>query len=181
MSALTLPTRWQRAGVLIRPMDAADVPAAAALDQRIRDAAAWSEAVLRGEQATADRRYVLAEDAGGEVLGFAGAMRVLDEVHVTTMGVSPARRRGGLATQLLRVLLLGAVREGASAATLEVATGNEPAIALYRRFGFAPVGVRPGYYATTGEDALIMWAHAIDTVDYRTRLADLRGDWEVTG
>ena len=47
---------------------------------------------------------------------------------------------------------------------------NEPAQALYRRFGFAPAGIRRGYYADTGEDALIMWAEDIDTADYRARL-----------
>ena len=40
--------------------------------------------------------------------------------------------------------------------------GNEPALALYRRFGLAPVGVRPNYYPD-GEDALIMWARDIDS------------------
>ena len=46
---------------------------------------------------------------------------------------------------------------------------NQPAIALYNRFGFAPVGVRPRYYPG-GEDALIMWARDIDTDAYKARL-----------
>ena len=33
---------------------------------------------------------------------------------------------------------------------------NEAAIALYRAYGFSPWGLRRGYYADTGEDALIM-------------------------
>jgi len=41
---------------------------------------------------------------------------------------------------------------------LEVAASNLPAQALYRQFGFAPVGVRRNYYEKTGEDALILWA-----------------------
>ena len=49
--------------------------------------------------------------------------------------------------------------------------GNAPAQALYRRFGFAPVGVRKNYYAETGEDAIIMWARDIDTPAYGERLA----------
>ena len=44
--------------------------------------------------------------------------------------------------------------------------GNEPAIALYRRFGMAPVGVRPNYYPETGEDALVMWVRDIDSAEY---------------
>ena len=29
-----------------------------------------------------------------------------------------------------------------------------------------PVGVRKGYYADTGEDALVMWAYEVDTPAY---------------
>lgn len=42
--------------------------------------------------------------------------------------------------------------------TLEVRVSNEPAKNLYRKLGFEPSGVRPGYYSDNGEDALIMWA-----------------------
>ena len=37
---------------------------------------------------------------------------------------------------------------------------------MYRQFGFAPVGIRKGYYAETNEDALVMWARDIDTPEY---------------
>ena len=37
---------------------------------------------------------------------------------------------------------------------------------MYRRFGFVPVGVRKGYYADTGEDALVMWAYEVDSPAY---------------
>jgi len=37
-----------------------------------------------------------------------------------------------------------------------VRLGNEPARALYEGFGFRVVGRRPGYYADTGEDALLL-------------------------
>ena len=53
-----------------------------------------------------------------------------------------------------------------SALTLEVRASNEPAQAMYRRFGFAPAGIRASYYAETGEDALVMWAHDVDAPDY---------------
>ncbi len=54
--------------------------------------------------------------------------------------------------------------------------GNVAAQALYRRFGFAPVGVRKNYYAETGEDAIIMWARDIDTAAYAERLAAIEAD-----
>ncbi len=61
-------------------------------------------------------------------------------------------------------LIRDAIEMGARHLTLEVRTGNEAARRLYHRFGLAPVGVRPGYYQ--GEDALIMWAHDIDSPEY---------------
>ena len=47
---------------------------------------------------------------------------------------------------------------------------NEPAQAMYRKFGFHPAGIRKGYYVETNEDALIMWADDIDDAAYTERL-----------
>ena len=54
-----------------------------------------------------------------------------------------------------------------------MAANNEPAQALYRRFGFLPAGVRKNYYAATGQDAIVMWAHDIDSPGYAQRLEAL--------
>ena len=70
---------------------------------------------------------------------------------------------------LLSDLARRALERQAHHLTLEVRADNQPALALYTRFGFAPVGVRPHYYPG-GEDALIMWARDIDTDDYQGRL-----------
>ncbi len=42
---------------------------------------------------------------------------------------------------------------------------NVGAQALYHEFGFVPAGIRKNYYAEVNEDALVMWAHDIDTDD----------------
>ena len=57
--------------------------------------------------------------------------------------------------------------------TLEVRMSNEPAQAMYRRFGFEVEGVRKNYYAESNEDALIMWARGADTAEYADRLSAL--------
>ena len=46
---------------------------------------------------------------------------------------------------------------GAASLTLEVRSGNAPAIHVYEKAGFVSMGVRKGYYLDSGEDALIMW------------------------
>ncbi|WP_234534949.1 GNAT family N-acetyltransferase [Streptomyces shenzhenensis] len=51
--------------------------------------------------------------------------------------VDPGLRRRGLATEVMAALAHRALEEGASAAWLQVETGNEGARALYRRGGFA--------------------------------------------
>ena len=44
---------------------------------------------------------------------------------------------------------------GCASISLEVRPPNEPAVALYRAYGYREVGRRPDYYPD-GEDALIM-------------------------
>ena len=51
-------------------------------------------------------------------------------------------------------------------------SSNIGAQALYRNFGFAPVGVRQKYYENV-EDAIVMWCHDIVEAPYRERLTEL--------
>ena len=109
---------------------------------------------------------------GRDVLGYVGLMFVDDEAHVTTIAVDPEHQHRGLGDRGSSPRPSSiSLAEGARHLTLEVAAGNHRAQALYRRFGFAPVGVRKGYYQDTGEDAYVMWAHDIDTAAYAERLA----------
>jgi ribosomal-protein-alanine N-acetyltransferase len=64
-----------------------------------------------------------------------------------------------------------AIARGSDSITLEVRASNKAALALYRRFGFAPTGVRKDYYKDPTEDALVLWAHEIDSPAYAERLA----------
>jgi ribosomal-protein-alanine N-acetyltransferase len=100
------------------------------------------------------------------VVGYAGVLVQAGEAHITTVAVHPHHHRRKVATRLLVELLAAARQLGAEAATLEVRVANRAAQRLYAGFGFAPVGVRPGYYAETTEDALIMWAHELQGEQY---------------
>jgi [ribosomal protein S18]-alanine N-acetyltransferase len=126
-----------------------------------------SELALRGSRA-----YVVAR-LDGAVVGYAGLMMTGRDGHVTTIAVDPGWHRHKIGTRLLLVLTRTAVDRGASAMTLEVRASNASAQAMYRRFGFVPVGVRKNYYVETNEDALVMWAHDIDRPQYAERLAAL--------
>ena len=121
------------------------------------------------------RSYFVAR-AEGRVVGYGGLMFSLDDAHITTLAVDPGWQRRKLGQRLMVVLAREAVRRGAKNLTLEVRVSNEPAQALYRRFGLAPAGIRKGYYVESGEDAIVMWAHGIDDQGYSDRLHRLWAD-----
>lgn len=128
-----------------------------------------------------DRRCYLVARRGGDVVGFAGMLYAGDDGHITTVATDPRHRRTGVATSLLLGLADDARRRNMGAMTLEVRASNEAALGLYRRFGFAPAGVRKGYYADNGEDALVLWAEGIASVAYGERLARLSGRTSLPG
>lgn len=133
----------------------------------------WSAALFLGELNHSDNRVYVVARAGVTVVGYAGAMLVGPDAHVTTIAVDPGWRRRGIATRLLALVCRESVASGAKQITLEVRVSNDAAQGLYRAFGFAPAGVRKNYYAETNEDALIMWAHDVATHDYLERLGRL--------
>lgn len=122
-------------------------------------------------------RYVIVRCAD-ETVGYGGIWLMVDEAHVTTFAVLPSWRRQGIGGLLMVELLRVAFDVGARVATLEVRLSNRPARALYERFGFRPVGLRPRYYSDDGEDALIMTTEALDSpamVEKTAQMADRFG------
>jgi len=145
----------------------------------------WSLGLFMSELANQTGRRYLVAKVDGAVVGFAGMLLVGPDGHVTTISVDRAWRRHQIGTRLMLALSREAIARGASALTLEVRAGNEAAQAMYRRLGYAPAGIRRNYYADIGEDALVMWAHEVDSPDYTRRLdaidASIRGRTTVVG
>lgn len=137
----------------------------------------WSQRVFTSEvdQMKQDSRHYVTARLGGEFVGHAGLWHALDEAHITNVAVSPTHRRQGIAQQMLLELADVAIERGHRAWTLEVRASSTGAHALYRRFGFAPAGIRQRYYANV-EDAIVMWCHDIHTDEYRAMLDALRAD-----
>ena len=82
----------------------------------------------------------------GRVLGFAVSRAVLDEAELLTIAVDKSRQGQGTGWRLLDTHLDNLNRRGVRSVFLEVADDNSPALKLYRRAGFAEIGVRKGYY-----------------------------------
>lgn len=91
-----------------------------------------------------------------EAVGFSGYWLIADEIHVSSIAIHPQWRRRGLGELLFLNLLFLSYRHPANTVTLEVRRSNEAAQALYGKYLFSEVGIRPRYYRDTGEDALLM-------------------------
>lgn len=168
------------APVRVAPMRRRHMDAVLAIEQQVHPRP-WSAGLFESELSQRTRHYLVAQSEGrrvpgGRVLGYGGIMLAVDEAHVTNIAVDPAVQRRGIASHLLVALLDTAREIGARAATLEVRTGNHGAQRLYSGFGFAPVGVRPGYYTDSGEDAIIMWVYDIDGPEFAARLDRRRAE-----
>ncbi len=82
---------------------------------------------------------------------FAGGPDFLPEREILNLAVAPPFRRMGIGSALLAEEL-----RSAGDFFLEVRESNIAAQALYRRFGFAEVGRRAGYYRSPAETAIVM-------------------------
>jgi ribosomal-protein-alanine N-acetyltransferase len=142
--------------VNIRPLAEGDLAAASALD-RASFSLPWPESAFRFEfyENPLSRLWV-AETESGQIVGLMVVWLIVDEAHIANLAVAPEFRQQGIGARLLTVGLIDAQARGMLTATLEVRVGNVAAQALYRRFGFAPVGRRARYYQDNGEDALIL-------------------------
>ena len=96
--------------------------------------------------------------AAGFFLSRAG----FDEEELLLFAVDPAWRRRGLGRVLLKRLASDARNRGARRLLLEMRRGN-PAEALYRDFGFHPIGERRNYYRTRNGQTIdaITFAHEL--------------------
>jgi ribosomal protein S18 acetylase RimI-like enzyme len=78
-----------------------------------------------------------------------------DEAEILTFAVRPAARRTGMGRALLETGMVLLAAQGARTLLLEVAEGNEAALALYTEAGFTRAATRRDYYAP-GQHALLL-------------------------
>ena len=99
---------------------------------------AWDEAALVRSEGWESATFIAEED--GRWQGLVGAYRPAGRpgvVELVSMWVDPAARGHGLGASLATEVLEWARAGGAATVELWVTTGNEQAISLYRRLGFA--------------------------------------------
>lgn len=141
-------------GATIRPADRDDLDSVVRVERSVF-AEPWSAAAF--ERYLGAPGFLVADDDGvvGHVVGTVTPNHGHDIAHVRDLAVTPDRRRAGLGRRLLDRSLVRLGEVGGAVARLEVRASNEPAIGLYRDFGFETVRRHPRYY-DDGEDALVM-------------------------
>lgn len=120
-----------------------------------------------------DHGQELAQEPALEFLGLGCYWAIVDEAHITLLGIDPRYQRRGLGQWLLIHLLEDACDRGMARATLEVRASNQGAIRLYQSFGFETLGTRKRYYPD-GEDALVLWQNSLQTSLFQENLRSRR-------
>ncbi len=135
----------------LRTATEADVPALAELEKLAFEVPNWpADTFLRYDCTVAE--------VAGKMVGFlvsrqifAGSKDAPPEREVLNLAVAPDYRRAGLATLLMQFEL-----RRRAVFLLEVRESNAPALALYRRLGFAEISRRRDYYDHPRETAIVM-------------------------
>jgi ribosomal-protein-alanine N-acetyltransferase len=138
----------------IRELSADWIDAATQLE-RVCFSQPWSRDALQAQLENPNAVFRVAVQ-DGELMGYIGMHRVLDEGYIANVAVDPKFRRRGVARELLGTLIAFARRERLAFLTLEVRAGNRPAAAFYQNMGFGEAGRRRGYYENPREDAVLM-------------------------
>ncbi|KFI39962.1 Ribosomal-protein-S18-alanine acetyltransferase [Bifidobacterium actinocoloniiforme DSM 22766] len=140
---------------MYRQVEAPDLDALVTLEKTVFGPGAWTRGMLEQELNAPARTYLLYEQ-DGEIQAYGGFWHDGADAELMTIGVRPDCRGAGLGSGLLSRLIDQARHQSAARMLLEVRVDNEPALALYRRFGFRRLRLRKRYYQPEGIDAYAM-------------------------
>lgn len=144
----------------IRNMKSADIPQVEALDQQCF-LTPWPKGSflyeLRPDSSSISLVAELTKpEEKPQIIGVIVVWLIVDTAEVATLAVAPEFRGMGVAKHLLASALLLAWQAGAQKSLLDVRVSNLAALHLYYGMGYQAVGLRPGYYEDTHEDALLL-------------------------
>lgn len=161
----------------LRAMRLSDIPAIMKIEKEAFPvpwrASAYEHEITRNRLANYQVLSAHIGDQPGQIVGYGGYWRLVDEAHVSTIAVHSHWKGQGLGEMLLLNMLLLCYKESAQLATLEVRRGNTVAQSLYKKYLFRVVGERIRYYQKR-EDALIMTVSPLDAA-YKKFLNQQRG------
>ncbi len=118
----------------------------------------WTYDVLQNELSCDTSTYFVAK-LENQIVGFAGYKTILEEAELMNIVVRKSARGTGIASLLMKHIFSALNSQNIHTLYLEVASHNLPAIHLYQKFGFMPIGTRKGYYQNS--DAILMQCHIL--------------------
>lgn len=139
-------------GLEIRRMRAGEAEQVAALEKECFPDP-WSANSLSDMLGNPHALYLVAV-MDGQLIGYCGTRTVLDEGDILRVAITREYRGRKIGSELLRTLLMKT--PDIDSWNLDVREHNEPAIGLYRKYGFEPIGKRKHYYHHPEEDAILM-------------------------
>ncbi len=142
--------------MILREMTEADLDAVARIENEVH-AHPWTRRNFSDALHSKYECKVYASEAG-EMLGYAVLMLAVDEAELLDIAIAMQHQHRGLGRRLLEEMIALARRADMRRMVLEVRTSNAAAIGLYRKAGFADIGLRRDYYpaANGREDAILM-------------------------
>jgi ribosomal-protein-alanine N-acetyltransferase len=117
---------------------------------------AWSEESVRAllDHPASTAFMAMVGAAPKTCVGFVMAQLAADEAEILAIGVAKDWQRKGIGRRLVEGVARAAQRAEAKKLYLEVAADNDAAMELYNRAGFFGTGLRRGYYARPGGEAV---------------------------
>ncbi len=143
-------------GIVYRRMEERDVCEVAEIENRTFSTPWTKEGFLDSIELEYTCYLVAYDEDAGRVAGYCGLYQSFDEADITNVAVDEEYRRQGIAGRMINLLMEEGRRMGIISFSLEVRTGNTPAIELYKSLGFETAGCRKNFYSRPTEDAYIM-------------------------
>lgn len=147
----------------INDMTLADVDNCAVLEERIF-AHAWSKKSIEDTLAAKENICMTVTGSDGSFVGYCIFMTSFDDADLCRIAISEKYRRNHIADNLLENALNKLKEKGIKRVLLEVRESNEPAISLYKKYGFEQIGIRKNYYSEPVENGLVFLLEIIPSI-----------------
>lgn len=141
--------------MIIRKMQESDLVQVASIE-KANFSVPWSLESFRESIGLEHTIYLVAEEEG-KIMGYCGMYRVFNEGEIVNVAVAETYRRKKVASRLLEQLFAQSEELQVDNFFLEVRESNQPAIQLYKKFGFNEAGIRKDFYEKPRENAIFMW------------------------
>lgn len=125
-----------------------------ALDKMCVGVEGWSAESFKSEAAK-ENGIVICAYENSRIIGLICGFFAADEAEITSVAVDNNYRRRGIGDRLIK-LFLEQLPKSTMSIFLEVRESNIPAVSLYKKHGFFPVGTRKNFYSDPIENAILM-------------------------